>query len=49
MRQQVEERTGQKVEQHLIDGGDMRKHDIEQAGAQGVQAVGAAQERQIAA
>lgn len=37
MRQQVEERTGQQVEQHLLDGGYMRKDDIEQAHAQGVE------------
>jgi transposase len=37
MRQQVEERTGQPVEQHLLDGGYMRKDDIEQAHAQGVE------------
>ncbi len=33
MRQQVEQRTGQQVEQHLIDGGYLRKDDIEQAHA----------------
>ena len=32
MRQQVEQRTGGKVEQHLIDGGYLRKQDIEKAG-----------------
>ena len=32
MRQQVEKRTGGKVEQHLIDGGYLRKEDIEKAG-----------------
>ena len=32
MRQQVEKRTGGKVEQHLIDGGYLRKDDIEEAG-----------------
>lgn len=37
LRQQVEERTGQQVEQHLLDGGYMRKDDIEQAHAQGVE------------
>jgi transposase len=37
MRKQVEERTGQKVEQHLVDGGYMRKEDIEAAHAQGVE------------
>ena len=33
MRQQVEQRTGQPVQQHLIDGGYMCKDDIEQAHA----------------
>ena len=33
MRQQVEQRTGQQVEQHLLDGGYMCKDDIEQAHA----------------
>jgi transposase len=37
MRQQVEQRTGGKVEQHLMDGGYMRKDDIEQAHQQGVE------------
>ena len=37
MRQQVEERTGQQVAQHLLDGGYLRKDDIEQAHAQGVE------------
>lgn len=37
LRQQVEERTGRQVEQHLLDGGYMRKDDIEQAHAQGVE------------
>ena len=37
MRQQVEERTGKKIEQHLLDGGYMRKQDIENAHAQGVE------------
>ena len=37
MRQQVEERTGSKVEQHLLDGGYMRTADIEQAHQQGVE------------
>jgi transposase len=36
MRQQVEERTGEKVEEHLLDGGYMRRQDIEQAHQQGV-------------
>jgi hypothetical protein len=37
MRQQVEQRTGQPVEQHLIDGGYMRTNDIEQAHQQRVE------------
>jgi transposase len=37
MRRQVEQRTGGKVRQHLVDGGYMRKDDIEQASAQGVE------------
>jgi len=37
MRQQVEQRTGGKVEQHLIDGGYMRTDDIERAHQQGVE------------
>ena len=37
MRQQVEQRTGQQVSQHLMDGGYMRKDDIEQAHARGVE------------
>jgi transposase len=37
MRQQVEQRTGCKVEQHLIDGGYLRKDDIEQAHRQKVE------------
>ena len=37
MRQQVEQRSGQEVEQHLLDGGYMRKDDIEQAHGAGVQ------------
>ena len=32
MRKQVEKRTHKKVQQHLIDGGYMRKEDIENAG-----------------
>jgi len=32
MRQQVERRTNKTVQQHLIDGGYMRKEDIEAAG-----------------
>src|SRR6266436_2871135 len=34
MRQQVEQRTGETVQQHLIDGGYLRKDDIENAGDQ---------------
>jgi len=37
MRQQVEQRTGGKVEQHLVDGGYMRMEDIEQAHQQEVE------------
>ncbi len=37
MRQQVEQRTGGKVEQHLLDGGYLRSEDIEQAHEQGVE------------
>ncbi|MBZ5627736.1 MAG: transposase [Acidobacteriia bacterium] len=37
MRQQVEQRTGQRVEQHLLDGGYLRKDDIERAHGQGVE------------
>jgi hypothetical protein len=37
MRQQVEQRTGGKVEQHLVDGGYMRTEDIVQAHQQGVE------------
>jgi len=37
MRQQVEQRTGQQVSQHLVDGGYMRKDDIERAHADGVE------------
>jgi hypothetical protein len=37
MREQVEQRTGQPVEQHLVDGGYLRKDDIEQADAQRVE------------
>jgi len=37
MRQQVEQRTGGKVEQHLMDGGYLREKDIEQAHQQGVE------------
>lgn len=37
MRQQVEHRSGRKVDQHLIDGGYMRKDDIERAHEQSVE------------
>jgi transposase len=37
MRQQVEQRSGRKIDQHLIDGGYMRKDDIERAHEQGVE------------
>lgn len=37
MREQVERRTGKKVEQHLLDGGYMRTQDIEKAHRQGVE------------
>lgn len=37
MREQVEQRSGGKVEQHLLDGGYMRKKDIEQAHQQKVE------------
>jgi hypothetical protein len=37
MRQQVEQRTGGRVEQHLVDGGYLRKEDIEWAHQQGVE------------
>ena len=36
MRQQVEERTAGKVEEHLLDGGYLRTQDIEEAHEQGV-------------
>jgi transposase len=36
MRQQVEQRTGGKVEEHLLDGGYLRMEDIEEAHQQGV-------------
>jgi transposase len=36
MRKQVEDRTGRKVEEHLLDGGYMRTGDIERAHEQGV-------------
>jgi transposase len=37
MRQQVERRTGRTVEQHLLDGGYLRKQDIEAAYERGVE------------
>ena len=37
MRLQVEERSSQKIEQHLLDGGYLRSEDLEQAHEQGVQ------------
>ena len=37
MRQQVEERSGGKVKQHLLDGGYLRTQDIEQADPAGVE------------
>jgi hypothetical protein len=37
MRQQVEERSGEQVEQHLLDGGYLRTADIEQAQSDGVE------------
>jgi transposase len=37
MRQQVERRTGGKVEQHLVDGGYLRMEDIVEAHQQGVE------------
>ena len=37
MRQQVEQRSGGKVEQHLLDGGYLRNEDIEEAHQQGVE------------
>ena len=37
MRQQVERRSGRKVQQHLLDGGYMRKNDIERAHEQSVE------------
>lgn len=37
MRQQVEERSGGKVQQHLLDGGYLRTADIQQAQADGVE------------
>ena len=43
LRQQVEERTDGKVEEHLLDGGYLRTEDIEEAHAAGSGAVRAAQ------
>ena len=37
LREQVGKRTGQKVEQHLLDGGFMKADDIERAHEQGVE------------
>jgi transposase len=37
MREQVEQRSGGKLEQHLLDGGYLRIQDIEQAHEQGVE------------
>jgi len=37
MRQQVEQRTGQVVQQHLMDGGYLRNEDLEQAHAAGLE------------
>lgn len=37
LREQVEERSGEPVEQHLLDGGYLRNQDIEQAHRQGVE------------
>jgi len=37
LREQVEERSGGRVEQHLLDGGYLRNEDIEQAHRQGVE------------
>jgi len=36
LREQVEQRTGGKVAEHLLDGGYLRKEDLEEAHAQGV-------------
>jgi transposase len=36
MRTQVEQRTGRKVQEHLIDGGYLVKEEVERANAQGV-------------
>ena len=37
MRRQVEQRSGGKVEEHLLDGGYLRKEDLERAHEQGVE------------
>jgi transposase len=37
MREQVEQRTGAKIEQHLLDGGYLRQQDLEQAHEQDVE------------
>jgi hypothetical protein len=37
MRQQVEQRSGGKVEQHLVEGGYLRMQDIEDAESHGVE------------
>ena len=37
MREQVEQRTGKKMEQHVLDGGYLRRQDLEKAHEQGVQ------------
>jgi transposase len=37
MRDQVEQRCGRKIHQHLLDGGYMRQQDVEQAHQQGVE------------
>jgi transposase len=37
MRKQVEERTGGRVEEHLLDGGYLRMEDLEEAHQQGVE------------
>ncbi len=37
MRKQVEDRTGGKVEQHLLDGGYLKTQDLERASEQGVE------------
>src|ERR1019366_4669042 len=36
LREQVEQRAGGKVEEHLVDGGYLRRQDMEEAHAQGV-------------